>query len=256
MDERSQTLYEKLLAHKKYADVCPDAVRRIILECQDRYKKPKELEKAVRERLHGITSAFSELDPQTELLAARLTTGDDEGLAAVLSRHASTRERLPLSHMDALYRRIFALTGPPESILDLACGLNPLYLLHRLPKSCQIAGIDLSRRCVSMFPGGICADLLNDNALPDQPFQIALLFKILPLLERQRSGAGAQLLRRIHARYLVVSFPTRTMGGRNVGMEPHYSQWMETHFPENRRIVARFSTDNELFYIMEETRHA
>ena len=56
----------------------------------------------------------------------------------------------------------------------------------------------------------------------------------------------------VNAKYLVVSFPTRTLGGRNVGMEGNYSAWMEGHLPENRRIAARFTEENELFYILEE----
>ena len=56
----------------------------------------------------------------------------------------------------------------------------------------------------------------------------------------------------IDADYLVVSFPTRTLGGRNVGMEAHYSDWMDSHLPESRTIAARFVADNELFYILKE----
>ena len=40
---------ERLLASKKYRDICPDTVRRVWSECQRRYKKPKEIEKAARE---------------------------------------------------------------------------------------------------------------------------------------------------------------------------------------------------------------
>ena len=51
-------LYQKLTASRKYRWVCPSTVRRVLEECEGRYKKPKDLEKAVRERLHGVTSAF------------------------------------------------------------------------------------------------------------------------------------------------------------------------------------------------------
>ncbi len=248
LDERSLALFEKLSSNRKYSDVCPDAVRRVISECEGRYRKPKDLEKAVRERLHGVTSAFNDLGPGAAQAASCIS--DDESLADMLRRHASTRERLPLSAMDALYARIFKTTGRPESVLDLACGLNPLYLIHRF--GCRVVGVDISKSCVDLIPEGIWGDLLCENAIPREPFHIALLFKILPLLERQRAGAAMDVMRAVNAKYLVASFPTRTMGGRNVGMEAHYSEWMEAHLPENRAAAARFATENELFYILEE----
>ena len=243
-------LFDKLSSNKKYSDVCPDTIRRVISECEGRYKKSKDMEKAVREKLHGITSAFNELggDVQREVYA--LEFGDDRALTDILKRHASTRERLPLSAMDALYAKIFETTGRPTSILDLACGLNPVYLLHRF--DCDVVGVDISKSCVSLIPNGVWGDLLCENAIPQERFHIALLFKILPLLERQKSGSAMDVMNRIDAEYLVVSFPTRTLGGRNVGMEDNYTAWMEAHMPENRTVAARFTTENELYYVLKE----
>ena len=81
---------------------------------------------------------------------------------------------------------------------------------------------------------------------------MALLFKILPLIEREQSGTALRVMRECNAAYLVVSYPTRTLGGRNIGMAQHYDAWMQTHIPENRRIESRFETANELFYILKE----
>ena len=54
----TNSIYEKLAASKKYAALCPDTLRRVAEDCAQRYKKPKEAEKAARETLHGITGAF------------------------------------------------------------------------------------------------------------------------------------------------------------------------------------------------------
>lgn len=255
----NDALLDKLSKSKKYSDVCPDTLRRVIVECEDRYKKPKELEKAVRERLHGITGAFNDLDSRAFADAARLYE-DDALLESILRRHASTRERLPLSSMDGLYRRIFAATGEPESILDLACGLNPVYLAERTQDRCAIVGVDISAGCVSILNhalgaenvSGIQADLLCEGAIPAERFHMALLFKILPLLERQRPGAAMDVMSAVNAQFLIVSFPTRTLGGRNVGMEGHYSEWMDAHIPKGRMVADQFVWENELFYILEE----
>ncbi len=243
-------LFDKLSSNKKYSDVCPDTIRRVISECEGRYKKSKDMEKAVREKLHGITSAFNELGGDVQREVAELDTNDDAALTEILKRHASTRERLPLSAMDALYAKIFETTGRPTSILDLACGLNPVYLLHRF--DCDVVGVDISKSCVSLIPNGVWGDLLCENAIPQERFHIALLFKILPLLERQKSGSAMDVMNRIDAEYLVISFPTRTLGGRNVGMEDNYTAWMESHMPDNRTVATRFTTENELYYVLKE----
>ena len=248
----TESLFDKLASNKKYSDVCPDTIRRVIAECEGRYKKAKDMEKAVREKLHGITGAFNDLGPDAAEAVAAIS--DDAGLEAVLRRHASTRERLPLTSMDALYAKIFGVTGAPQSILDLACGLNPVYLTRRF--SCRAGGVDISKSCVSLIDEGVWGDLLCENAVPKERFHIALLFKILPLLERQKSGSAMAVMNRINAEYLVVSFPTRTLGGRNVGMEDNYSAWMEAHMPENRTVAARFATENELYYVLKENSNA
>ena len=256
----TESLFDKLSSNKKYSDVCPDTIRRAISECEGRYKKAKDMEKAVREKLHGITSAFNDAAGEISRSVAALEYGDEPGLEHVLKMHASTRERLPLAAMDAMYAQIFAATGRPQSILDLACGLNPVYLVYRMKdERFPIVGVDVSRSCVTAIDEGACegyrgvwGDLLCAGAIPAERFHIALLFKILPLLERQKAGSAMEIMRAVNAEYLVVSFPTRTLGGRNVGMEKNYSDWMEAHMPENRAVAARFTTDNELYYVLKE----
>lgn len=245
-------LFEKLSASKKYRDVCPDTIKRILGECARKYKKDKDIEKAAREKLHGITSAFmTEREYKNALKLA-----EDGDLESLLSCHASTRERLPLADMDAAYDRIFEETGNPGSILDLACGMNPIYLKHRLPDA-RIVGVDISGQSMAVI-GAACdaeirhGDLLCEGSIPRERFDVCLLFKILPLLDRQESGSADRVLMEIDAKFIVVSFPTRTLGGRNVGMAENYGKWMDNHMPANRSVKAKFETGNELFYILEE----
>jgi len=249
-------LFEKLVQSKKYRDVCPDTIRRILSECALKYKKEKDVEKAAREKLHGITSAFmSESEFKRAMKLAE--SGDLESLLAC---HASTRERLPLADMDRCYGAIFEVTGKPESVLDLACGMNPVYLKQRLPEA-RIVGVDISGQSKTVIQACCGAeilhgDLLCEGSIPRERFDVALLFKILPLLDRQMSGSADRVLKRIDARFIAVSFPTRTLGGRNVGMAENYSRWMEEHLPENRAVAAKLETGNELFYILEEKQDA
>ena len=261
MPDQSDALLEKLLQSKKYRDICPDTVRRVWAECARKYKKPKDVDNAAREALHGISGAFMTPEESRQLgydMQQWWCGKTDAGLERMLQRHASTRERLPLASMDALYGRIFGAAGSPGSVLDLACGINPLYLGAR---GIQTLGIDISGQAVAavnrfgevygMPVSAACADLLCPGAIPKGRFDLALLFKLLPLLERQRPGAALEVMDAVNAEWLAVSFPTRTLGGHNVGMAAHYADWMAARLPRGRAVADRFETENELFYILK-----
>lgn len=243
---------EKLLQSKKYRNVCPDTVRRVWSACVEKYPREKDAEKAAREQLHGITGAFwNEREYQSALALAAA-----QDWAALLQLHASTRERMPIARMDEIYGKIWGFCGAPRSILDLACGLNPAYLRWRWPEL-TIDAVDIGGQCVEILRRfcGVQArlsDLLCEDGIPSARFHIALLLKVLPLLDRQVRGGATETLNRIRAEYIVVSFPTRSLSGRNVGMERHYTLWMQEHLPQNRSIAGRFSVENELFYILKE----
>src|SRR6185369_15725969 len=118
----------------------------------------KEAIKATKNKLHQVAGAYLDArlpyDEWLALLTAaaaderrttndeRPTANDDEALSnSVLStqssalaqacrdimrHHASTRERLPI--LESFYTTTLASLGPVRSVLDLACGLNPLAL--------------------------------------------------------------------------------------------------------------------------------
>lgn len=82
-------LKEKLLASKKYRDVCPDTIERIWRECSAKFKKEKDADKAAREALHGVTGAF--MTEREYKRAMELAAGTRLGSAAWNARvHART----------------------------------------------------------------------------------------------------------------------------------------------------------------------
>lgn len=238
----------------KYKDVCPDTVARLEVQAAARYKSAKEADKAVKTALHQITGAFMTPD---ELKRARRLLADEAmephaALMETLKLHASTRERL--THIDAFYGALFdGLTA--TSVLDLACGLNPLYLGA---KGYSVRGVDISGGCVSLVNdwaaargwdvSAECRDLLCDPPLPQT--DVVLAMKLLPVLEQQEKGAAMKLLRRVPAAEIIVTFPLKTLGGRSVGMEKNYSEWFEAAAREDFDILRREALFGELCYIV------
>ena len=70
----------------------------------------------------------------------------------------------------------------------------------------------------------------------------------MPLL----GAEGYALLERLNAAWAAVSFPTRTLSGRSVGMERNYSSAFEENCPQRFAIADRFVAGNELIYVLKE----
>ncbi len=248
----------------KYSHLCSETLERIAAWAQTRYPEKKALQ-AARRKLHQIYGAyiaqlnFSSLEKLTDNLEPGI---EDEQLQAtcqeILSCHTSTAERLPI--LKEFYPALFQEIGQPTSVLDLACGLNPFALPwmnlaspvrytafeidHRL-----VAAINRFFTCLGNAPGAACIDILATSDLPKA--DVVFLFKTLPCLEQQEKGAGLELLRRLHTGHIVVSFPTRTLGGRTKGMEDHYETILETLAEKLGRPARKMAYPGETFYILE-----
>ena len=241
---------------EKHDYLCGALVERAYAEAEARHAKAKEADRAARRELHRVAGAFfsrEEAKRAAKLLGA-WPEGGDAALARILSLHASTRERLPLAAMDALYAQLFELVGKPRRVLDLACGLNPIYLAAR---GVGVVGLDAHLGAVALVnrfaeENGLDARAegadLRTAELPEERFDLALVFKLLPLL----GAEGYALLERLSAAWAAVSFPTRTLSGRSVGMERNYSSAFEENCPEKYRIAGRFVAGNELIYVLKE----
>ena len=247
---------DRLLAAKNYRDICPDTVKKEFESQLEKHNDPAEAERAARERLHAVTGAF--MTPgEVKAVRARLKeylSGDKSALTRALLLHASTRERM--EWMDALFGRI--LTGGTESVFDAACGLNPLYLGYLGLK--DVLGWDIHGGAVKLVNEWAeacgwdvkaeCRDVTL--SAPEEIFDLALAMKLLPVLETGRRGAALAFLRSLKARRTLVTFPTRTLGGRNVGMERTYAGWFEAEITGYFEIIDVFTFGSELCYMIRE----
>ncbi len=257
MDNRTEKVLSDLLTSKKYIDICPDTVKNAFMEQTKRHGKLKDADKAARAHLHAITGAFISPD---ELKSAKKAVhewmeGDEEAFYRAIGNHSSTRERAEIA--DEMYARVFSACDKVETILDLACGINPIYLGKK--GYTNVTGLDIHAGCAELI--NECAEFFGwktraraqDLILnpPDEEADITLMMKLLPVLETQKSGAARKILESVKSRYMLVTFPTRTLGGKKVGMEKHYTEWFEEKIPENIHVIDRFVIGNELAYTLE-----
>jgi 16S rRNA (guanine(1405)-N(7))-methyltransferase len=258
--ELEKILIERVSASKAGREVDPGVVRSAVRWALARHT-PKDAEKAAKSRLHQFYGSYvgEGWAKDARRILSAMELGEMEPRDAVLkllSLHNSTKERL--TQIPECYDSIFDKCGLPGTVLDIACGLNPLsfYLVGQPDISllAQDAGSEvvevLNRFFAAAGMGKASAeagDALKD--LPNGQFDLALVMKFLPLCERMEKDGALTLMNSINARHIVVSFPTRSLSGRNVGMERNYSEWFEG-LGFKGEIVERFLCGNEVFYIV------
>ena len=237
----------------KYDNVAPEAVKRAYRDAALRYAKAKDAEKAARDTLHQMTDAFmsTEAIKRARKLAAAYEKGDTSALEETLKLHASTRERL--SGAEEFYQRVYGVCGDGLT-LDLACGLNPILLGSLGHETLGIEAHGGQAEIVNLWGKmglPIRAEVGDLVTMEEYPAaRTALMLKLLPVLERQEKGASARLIERLKTDFAVISFPTRTLGGRSVGMAEQYARWFESEIG-TKHVRDRFETGLEMVYILD-----
>ena len=208
----------------------------------------KALIKSVRSRLRRKVGMF---------VRGNATSG--------LLSHASARERS--AHYDLLYKKIFAITGKPRRILDLACGLNPLSVAHMNLARVDYEAWDVAKPLVDEVDEffakakhhgvrGVARvidvhRLAKEDLFADTPHaDVCFLFKALDSLEPAKGHKFAELLlSRVPARWIAATFSTKTIGGRP--MRHPYRGWMDRMLTRRGWRFTEFEVGDEIVYIID-----
>jgi 16S rRNA (guanine(1405)-N(7))-methyltransferase len=264
-DDMLEQLIVRVQAGARYRDISADLIRKVGIQELSKGRTLKEAVKATRNKLHQVGGAFQEqvIDYPSwkQELAAVSTEGDDPELRKFCTRmmalHVSTRERLPI--LETFFSTTLGGLGPIHSIMDLACGLNPLALPWMpLAEDAVYYGCDIYRDMTDFLNTFIthlgrqgkvtCCNLVGE--VPTQQVQVALLLKTLPCLEQVDKAIGNRLLDGIKAEHLLVSFPAHSLGGRSKGMVKNYSNNFSELIADQPWKVQRFEFSSELVYLL------
>ncbi|MGD8604616.1 MAG: hypothetical protein PVF49_08590 [Anaerolineales bacterium] len=262
-----EALVQEIKAAPKYRDTAEETIRGLVEIEISRHKKEKQVLKAVRKRLHTIMAFYlgdADYQQAETILRQAFMTGGSEDIEracrAILSDHPSTEERLEI--IDQFYSRIFDVTGKPETLLDLACGLNPLtYPWMDLPSSLHYHAYDIYLPRVNflntyfelqgMKPLANVKDVIFNP--PQEPGDVALILKELPRLDRNYQGAGLNLISALPVRFVVVSFPVVSLhGGRD--LTDHYRAYIEELVHGQNWQTSEIVFSNELVYCLDKAR--
>ena len=253
-----------MVISSKYNMLYTPLVQRIYEE--ESLKGSKNCEKAVKTRLHQMFGAYVQgnAHKKAAALLQELEAGKDtkDVCAAILALHASTKERLP--HLENFCRFVATHTGPVETIMDLGCGFNPFSLHYwRMKNLSAYYAYDIDTRTKELInrffsflgfpPNADCADLAVET--PADKVDLSLMCKLVPVLEAQAPGRGFELARLQNASFLVITYPLKSLGGREKGMGKNYAAQFEKAYAEGAlgefTLAEHREIGNELVYVLK-----
>lgn len=263
VEQEIEAIVASIKRSKKYRDVYEGTIRELVRGEFGKHKR-KALEKAVRKRLHRIVAPYVG-DPDYARATAELETAFESGdpasvrdaCARILSSHTSTRERLRI--VDRFYAQIFALTGKPGAILDVACALNPLtFPWMGLPNTLEYHAYDIHETRVDFvntffsLQGLPALAKVQDVAFdfPQETADVAFFLKELHRFEQNYAKRGLALLDALRARYLVVSFPTVSLhSGRS--LTDRYRQFLPELIAGRGWSIEEIEFETELVFCVD-----
>ncbi len=247
----------------KYGRVCEDVVRGVGERELAKGRRLKDAVKATKKKLHQVGGAYLEagMDYAAWLDDLRAASGNEgdfrRACAETMRHHSSTKERFQI--LDEFYATVLADLPPLHSVLDLACGLNPLAIPWMgLPDGAAYYAYDIYEDMVEFLQAfmeltpvrgqAAACDVLR--SCPKPRVDLALVLKSVPCLEQIDKSAGAQLLDTIDADYLLVSFPVYSLGGRDKGMPTNYEARFRELVADKDWSIKRFEFAAELAFLV------
>ncbi|MCC7290022.1 hypothetical protein IT417_02125 [bacterium] len=254
------SVVSSVLESKKYRDLSEDLVRNVTVTLSYKYSD-KELLDKTKAKLHQIWGAYYSSRPDFKKLFGKFL-GKKIELADIVKIHSSTKERA--LDCEKVLSFVTENTEVSRRVLDIGCGLNPiLMMITSLQFDDYICfDIDTSQQHFlneifksegkTNMKAIVCDALMYDFPRAE----LAILFKLLPVLNQIDSKKCDEFLNKLEVNYLVVSFPNRSLSGKEKGMRENYKIYVEKVSKCGYALIANREFSNETVYIFKKQNRA
>ncbi|RLE46690.1 hypothetical protein DRJ22_01315 [Candidatus Woesearchaeota archaeon] len=221
----------------------------------EKSKEYKEIIKSTRKTLHKIYGAF-----KTKKINKLL---QEKNYKEILTMHKSTKERLDI--YPTIYKKIFSITGKPKKIIDLGCGLNPFSIPYMKLKNIEYTAVELNKKDCKTIQKYFDKENIKGKAVPINlqeiktnkkllekipESDICFLFKVIDSIElTKKHKTSEQLIKAIPAKYIIASFPTKTLSGKK--MNHPRRGWIEKMLERIGYTYKIIKEKNEIFYVIK-----
>jgi 16S rRNA (guanine(1405)-N(7))-methyltransferase len=267
-------IIENIKSSKKYKSVYIKTIQRIVVDCIKRFggNPPslessgvaKRVEKEAKNLLHQIWGAFYETIPDFNKILDKINSEIKHNIEfkkiilPVLKLQSSVEERIPI--LNNFYKEIFEITGVPNSIIDQACGLNPLTIpWMSLPNTTTYKAYDIDENEIN-FLNSVFKLLNIKNAKAEfgdilsnkfEYADVVFMLKLLPCLEHQKKNCSLEILKKQDCKFLVVSFPIKSISGKEKGMASFYGNNFKSMVLSENWEIKELKFETELVFVIK-----
>ena len=261
-------LAEEIAETKKAKYMDSGLIQQVLSRELRNSKNRKEIVKNVKSKLYQVSGMYRNDNLDYGSLKEKLANVTPEMpveelkpiCLEIMHTHASTRERSGI--LDELYAEIFRDMPQPKTICDLACGLNPFSIPWMpLEPGFRYEAYDLFSDMSDLINDffekrGIDGQASHANLLygmPGGPYDLALLFKVIPCLEQIDKYGGRHILNQLSysARYAAVSFPGASLSGKEKGMPRNYEVHFMNIVDQDAWEIRKVKFPTELLFVMK-----
>ncbi len=190
----------------------------------EKWKEYKDILKRVKKKTYYSKRKYEDIGEveKESLLNGLFKSGNEKDSKKLLSIHKSSEERL--EDYPEFYKKVFDVTGKPNSVLDLSAGLNAFsmpWMLSHISRpfkyvSTDVKDVNLVGKYLSFESerSKITAvseefDVLEMSGRSFGEVDVCLMLKLIPVIERRRRGGGKAILEwakdSLHPKWLVIS---------------------------------------------------
>lgn len=243
-------LINRILQKKELSGISKEIVEEILISYLKKNKisienlKPEQekiILKEIRSQLRIYAGQFQKNQKNRPKLL------EQNKIKELLKTHTSTAERL------TFYPQLKKLLTKLKikSILDLACGLNPIALAN---KKIIYHATDIKEDEIKLINTYFKKNNINGKAriqnilkLTNPPkTHICLLFKILDTIEKR---AAEKILKTLKSKYILASFSTKTLSNKKMNQPRRF--WFEHLLKRIKLKYKIINSENEIFYLIK-----
>lgn len=230
------------------------------------FMKSKEhafLIKNVRAELRKVYGAFilKEYEKKHKILKKLVDEDDIDTHIELLNLHKSTNERL--HHYKQLYDKIFSKIDGKATILDIACGLNPVANIFIRDKIKKYYASDISSEDCKFLKEyfsktNVDSEVFALDLVETESFKklstikcdVCFIFKTLDGLERVERDITEKLFKSLETKIIAVTFPTLSLSGVRE-IKEYRRVWLEKLLEKLQWKYEKIMIENELLYLIE-----
>lgn len=215
--------------------------------------KSKEIDAVVKYARAELRPVYGLFVEENLSMIKSLLKDEASHVRDILLMHKSSKERI--NFYEEFYKKIFEVTGKPGSIIDIACGLNPIsFEMMGLSKETKYMALELNQNDADAINEFFSRWHINGNAfrhdITKEPIKlsadIAFAFKIFDIVDNK---VTERIIKELDVKWIAASFSTKTISRKDMRFKRRagFQKML-------RRLGLKYSTlefENEIVYLIK-----